>query len=169
MARGLLPDAWHAGGAACGAGAAHRRTGGLRPGQDVRRRSPCRVPSLPRRVGTESISPRRGRSFSLRQLRSETPLTDWLRTVDVEVSARTLGKECARDPPSEQRHVDIAVAREQVLSVRGGLRDVRDVSCPQLEASYPRAPTLQLIAVVLERRDRLQTPGRVCGHYSTTL
>ena len=44
----------------------------------------------------------------------ETPLNDWLRNVDVEVSARTLGKEFARDRPLGQRHVDIAVASEQV-------------------------------------------------------
>ena len=91
-AHDLLPDAWHAGGAACGAVGAHGRTGGLRPCQDVRRRSPCRVPSLPRRVGTESVSPRRGRSFSPRPLHSgDTP--DRLATDrDVEVTARSSAK-----------------------------------------------------------------------------
>jgi len=44
-----------------------------------------------------------------------------------------------------------------------------DVSCPQLEGSSASTPTLQLIAVVLERMDRFQNPGRVCGHYSTPL
>jgi len=32
---------------------AHGRTDGLRPCQDARPRTPCRVPSLSRRVGTE--------------------------------------------------------------------------------------------------------------------
>ncbi len=159
-ARGFPPDAWHAVGprGAPGELMVARAVYGHVGTRDGGRHAACR--HCPGRVGTESVPPRRGRAFSLRQLRSETPVTDWLRTVTWKFP-RARSANSVREVGREDNDMSTLLSHASgSLRFGEGYMMCGDVSCPQLEGSSPRVPTLQFIAVVLERMDLDRTPRR---------